>query len=168
MEVTRGTTRWEFCPLPARRFCTLTVDLSESPDPQATLLAAIEREVIQDAVVRLVYQLRPDQIDEIDSATLHATIAPAHSYTIHPEIVSQLARPRLPELGVGATIEPMTALKAYLANREDLKEIQADMLVAAQNLLSLDEPLTSLEARSGILSHSVQPMSTSDTQLSLL
>jgi exonuclease SbcD len=41
----------------------------------------------------------------------------------------------LPELGAGASIDPLEALKAYLANREDLKDIEADLLLAAQSLL---------------------------------
>ncbi|NEP02013.1 MAG: exonuclease sbcCD subunit D, partial [Symploca sp. SIO2E9] len=53
-----------------------------------------------------------------------------------PELVSKLARPRLPELGVGSSISPMDALKAYLDNREDLKDISKDMLEAAHQLLA--------------------------------
>ncbi|HCF27588.1 MAG TPA: exonuclease sbcCD subunit D, partial [Cyanobacteria bacterium UBA11049] len=40
------------------------------------------------------YKLRSDQIDMIDSATIHQALSSAHNYTIQPELVSQLARPR--------------------------------------------------------------------------
>jgi exonuclease SbcD len=63
-------------------------------------------------------------------------LSDAHSYTIQPELVSQLARPRLPELQASSSIDPMEALKTYLNNREDLKDIAAPMLEAAHNLLA--------------------------------
>lgn len=141
IELERGNTRFEFCPLPVRPFRTIAVDLSGAENPQDALLAALKPNLIQDAVVRLNYQLRSEQLDQIDTPSLHEALALAHSYTIQPELVSQLARPRLPELGMGSSVDPMAALKAYLTNREDLKDLENEMLVAAQSLLSEEEML---------------------------
>ena len=137
IELERGRVEWQFCPLPVRVFCTIEVDISQAADPQATLLKAITKKNIQDAVVRLLYKLRSEQIDQIDTAALHRALEPAHSYTIHPELVSQLARPRLPELAA-SSIDPMAALETYLANRADLEDIAKPMLEAAQQLLSAE------------------------------
>jgi exonuclease SbcD len=137
VEVERGDARFEFCPLPVRRFCTIRIDISEVEDPQAVLLEVIRSAGIEDAVVRLIYQTRPDQLEQIDNTALHGVLLPAHTYTIHPELVSQLARPRSPELGVG-TVEPLEALKMYLANRPDLKPLAREMLEAAQNLMAME------------------------------
>jgi len=49
-------------------------------------------------------------MEQLDSASLHRALSAAHSYTIQPELVSQLARPRLPELGASNSIE-IEALK---------------------------------------------------------
>ncbi|MCU0569682.1 MAG: exonuclease SbcCD subunit D [Oculatellaceae cyanobacterium Prado106] len=138
VEVEPGKTRLEFCPLPVRPFCTLRVDVSEADDPQAALLKAIAHEPIQDTVVRLIYQIRSEQMDQIDSAALHQVLESAHTYTIHAELVSQLARPRLPELGTGTCITPMDALKAYLDNAPQLQDIAQEMQDAAQALLRLE------------------------------
>ena len=138
VELERGRATWEFCPLPVRSFCTINVDLANAADPQAVLLKAIEKKNIQDAVVRLIYKLRSDQIDLIDSATIHQALSPAHNYTIQPELVSQLARPRVPELGTSNSIDPLEALKTYLDNRSDLKDIANGMLEAAQQLLAVE------------------------------
>ena len=138
LELERGCAQWEFCPLPVRTFRTIEVDVSNAADPQEALLKGIRKKEIADAVVRLIYKLRSEQLDLIDNATIHQALSGAHSYTIRPELVSQLARPRLPELGVGSSINPMDALKTYLDNREDLKDITAEMMEAAQRLLAKD------------------------------
>ena len=139
IELERGRAQWEFCPLPVRTFRTIEVDVSEAADPQAALLKAIKKKDIKEAVVRLIYKLRSEQLDLIDNTAIHQSLSDAHSYTIRPELVSQLARPRLPELGVGSSMNPMDALKTYLENREDLKDITTEMMEAAHRLLAGDD-----------------------------
>ncbi|QKQ72626.1 exonuclease subunit SbcD [Nostoc sp. TCL240-02] len=138
LELERGKAEWEFCPLTVRTFCTIEVDVSKADEPQALLMKAIAKYDIQDAVVRLIYKLRSEQMDLIDSSSLHTALSPAHTYTIQAELVSQLARPRIPELSASSSIDPMEALKTYLNNREDLKDIATSMLDAAQKLLADD------------------------------
>ena len=138
LELERGRAEWEFCPLTVRTFRTIEVDVSKADDPQALLMKAIAKYNIQDAVVRLIYKLRSEQMDLIDSSSLHTALSLAHTYTIQAELLSQLARPRIPELSASSSIDPMEALKTYLNNREDLKDIAASMLDAAQKLLADD------------------------------
>lgn len=139
VELERFCAKWEFYPLPARSFCTIEVDVSKAEDPQAAIIKAIAKYNIENAVVRLIYKLRSEQLDLIDNAALHQALIPAHTYTIQPELVSQLARPRVPELSASNSIDPIEALKTYLNNREDLKDIAASMLEAAHQLLAADE-----------------------------
>jgi DNA repair protein SbcD/Mre11 len=138
IELEPGSAKWEFCPLSVRTFCTIQVDISKADDPQGALIKAIAKHDIEDAVVRLIYQLRSEQMDIIDSASLHSALNLAHTYTIQAELVSQLARPRVPELSASSSIDPVEALKTYLNNREDLKDISASMLEAAEKLLAND------------------------------
>ncbi len=138
LELERGKAEWEFCPLTVRTFQTIEVDISKADDPQALLMKAIAKYDIQDAVVRLIYKLRSEQMDLIDSSSLHTALSSAHTYTIQAELVSQLARPRIPELSASSSIDPMEALKTYLNNREDLKDIAASMMDAAHKLLTDD------------------------------
>jgi exonuclease SbcD len=139
IDLAKGKTNWEFCPLSVRVFRTIEIDLSKQEDPQTALLKGIAKYDIQDSVVRLIYKLRPEQLDLIDNSSLHHALTTAHTYTIQPELISQLAKPRIPELNASSSIDPMEALKTYLNNREDLKEIAPFMLEAAQNLLTDDE-----------------------------
>ena len=136
LEVEKGQVSWQFCSLPARPFLTINLDVSEKDDPQQSILNAIAKKEIKDVVIRLIYKVRSEQLDLINTNEIHDTLAIAHSYTIRPELVSQLARPRLPELGVGTSLDPLEALKTYLDNRLDLKELGTDMLAAAKNLLN--------------------------------
>src|ERR687885_897121 len=174
VELERGRAQWEFCPLPVRTFRTIEVDVSNAADPQEALLKKIRKKDIKDAVVRLIYKLRSEQLDLIDNAALHQALSDAHSYTIRPELVSQLARPRLPELGVGSSINPMDALKTYLDNREDLRDITTEMMEAAQRLLAreidnwLDLVDTQDVAQVGSGQDSQQRADNTDAQLRLL
>jgi exonuclease SbcD len=144
LELERGSVEWEFCSLPVRTFRTIEVDLSKSDDPQAVLFKAIAKHDLQDTVVRLIYKLRSEQLSLIDNSSIHSALSTAHTYTIQPELVSQLAKPRIPELTASSSIDPMEALKTYLNNREDLKDLATSMLEAAQNLLEDDEEIWSI------------------------
>lgn len=136
VDLERGQAQAEFCPLPVRPFKTIKVNGAIAENPQQKILEKIAKTKITDAVIRLIYTIRPDQIDQIDGAALHTALAPAHTYTIHPELVSQLSRPRLPELKAGGSVDPLAALQTYLSNRDDLSDIAAAMLEAAQALMT--------------------------------
>ena len=136
LEIDAGKADWEFCKLPARPFITIETDISQAEDPLQAVLDAISKHEITDKVVRLIYKLRSEQLDLINTAAIDRALQSAHSHSIRPELVSQLARPRLPELGVGNTLNPIEALTAYLNNREDAKDIQKELIDAAEGLLS--------------------------------
>ena len=141
VEVAKGQVSWEFCPLKVRNFCTIEIDVSEQENPETAILKAIAKKNIKDGVVRLIYKLRSDQLEQIDNNTINQALQDAHTYTIRPQLISQLARPRLPELGVGRSLNPLDALKTYLDNREDLQDIATQMREAAENLLNQDGEL---------------------------
>ncbi len=130
-------TTWEFCSLPVRTFRTIKIDVSKSEQPQAEILAAIAKVDIHDVVVRLIYQLSPDRVELVSTAGLHEALSTSHHYTIQAELISQLTKPRLPELGCSVG-DPMVALSTYLDNRPDLKDIATAMIAAAEELMSGD------------------------------
>jgi exonuclease SbcD len=138
LEVNKGRAIAQFHPLPAREFKTIEIDLTQQENSQQALLNAIQAETLTEKVVRVIYSLRADQVQEIDNSLLHEALAAAHSYTLQPQLVSQLSRARLPELGVDSSLSPISALQAYLNNREDLSALAPDILEAAQGLLNQD------------------------------
>ena len=135
VEVEKGRVNWEFCPLTVRAFCTIKVDVCQKDDPHQAILDAIATRDIEDVVVRLIYKLRSEQLDLVETASLHQALKPAHSYSIRAELFSQLARPRLPELNPGTSLDPIEALSVYLKDKEYLKDIAPDLLAAAETLL---------------------------------
>ncbi len=149
IEVAKGEVKWEFCPLPVRRFRSIEVDVSEAENPQKELLKALKKYDIQEAVIRLVYKIRSEQLELINTNQLDEALKTAHSYSIRAELISQLTRPRLPELGVGNQLDPMEALKAYIDNKKHLRDIVDDMLEAAQLLLN-QQPEIWLEEETSI------------------
>ena len=136
LELESGKAEWEFCPLPARPFITIEINVSESEDPLEAVLNAIAEQEITDKVVRLIYKLRSSQLDLINTSAIDRALQSAHSHSIRPELVSQLARPRLPELGVGNTLNPIEALTAYLNNCDGIEDIQKELIEAAEGLLN--------------------------------
>jgi len=151
VEIDRPHTRITFVPLPARRFLTLSVDVSGSETPQADLLQTIATAAIPEAIVRLRYKFHPSQVGLIDESALHSALTPAHSYQIQSELVSQLIPPRLPQLVEGTPLSPLEALALYLdwaqptaendssknqSNPQaNLQTWRSDLLAAAESLL---------------------------------
>lgn len=135
IEMEKNQVNWQFCTLPARSFCTIEVDVTKVENPQEIILKAIKKNKTEDAVVRLIYKLRSEQLELINNNELEKALKSAHHTSIRAELISQLARPRLPELGIGNTLDPMQALSVYIDNREDIQDLAKDMLSAAQTLL---------------------------------
>ncbi len=140
VEVANGATTIQFQPIPVRPFQTISVKLSATDEnPETTILETIQEQLIPNAVVRLLYQVRAHQLDLINTTLLHEALKPAHTYTVQADLVSQLARPRLPELGLGNQLTPIEALKTYLEHQTELEDLAHEMLTAAQALLHGDE-----------------------------
>lgn len=138
VEIVKGEAKWEFCPLPVRSFLTIEVDLTQEDNPQQGLLKAIAKHNIKEAVVRVIYQLRSEQVESINLASLNEALKDAHTYSIRPELISPIARARLPELGLTSSLDPLEALKTYLENRDDLQQIIPELMETAQVLLATD------------------------------
>jgi hypothetical protein len=103
--------------------------VDEAAYVKAGFLTAIAKETLDNAVVRLIYQIRSEQLEQIDNRALQTALKSCHSYTIRPELVSQLTRPRLPELGAGSALDPLAALRTYLDNRATVYETPGDYTI---------------------------------------
>ncbi|BCX11286.1 MAG: nuclease SbcCD subunit D [Thermosynechococcus sp.] len=135
VNLVKGKTEFQFCPLPTRPFRTIRVDLTEVElDPQAALLAAIASVDITEAVVRVMYQLRPDQIPLINLHELQKALESAHSISLLPQLANSEPIARLPEVALEQCLDPSHALQLYLDHRPDLEPLRQDLLAALQTL----------------------------------
>ena len=141
VRLSRGSTTAEFCPLPVRPFVTLQVDLTETETPQATLVQAIAATAIEEAVVRCLYRLRADQVDQIDRAALDAALAKAHTYTLQAQVDPPTGLHRALDFGSDSALDPLRTLGTYLDNRPDLADLKESMLAAAAALAEEGEDL---------------------------
>ncbi len=136
LEISKGETKFEFCPLQTRPFRTIKIDVTAKDNPQAAILTKLAEVDLTEAIARLIYIVKPEQIAQIDHQIIHQAMAQAHNYTIIPEVVSTINRSRLPELNRGEILDPVSALKAYLSSRTDLKDFEDDLILATQALLN--------------------------------
>ncbi len=72
-ELERG--KAEFCPLPVRSFAPSRILLM--PPSKQPCSKQLKKNIQE---VRLIYKLRSDQIDLIDSATIHQALSSAHNW----------------------------------------------------------------------------------------
>ena len=130
---------WSFNTLNTRQFKTIRVNVTESQNPQAKIVKAIQSCQINDAVVRLIYEIYPEQYDLIDIKKFAELLKEAHHYSIKPNPIGNKNQQRLPEMGLGNHLTPLDALKIYVESRQkELKDVAQDMLKIAETLLSSD------------------------------
>ncbi len=126
--VSPEATSVEFVPLPTRPFVTLRLDLTTTPEPTATTLAAIEAAAITDAVVRLIYTLRADQ--QLDLKAIQAALSAASHFRLSGTVHTPI---RQTTIAIDST--PLQALERYLHHRPDLAGLETAMLAAAATLV---------------------------------
>lgn len=127
---------WQFCPLPARTFCTIRIDARSSEQPQALILSEIQQKLVPDSIARLIYQVNSSQLLKINDQALHRAMAGAHSYRIHPEVVSDSSQIRVCELDPTTMLDPLHALGQYLNIRSELKPYREELFNLAQELMA--------------------------------
>lgn len=140
IEIEPTETRFEFYPLPTRLMHTIRVDLTQSTDPQTELLDKIQKAPIEDAIIRVIYRIKAEQIAKINEAQIRSVLATAHSTTIQPELVNEQPRQRVTQVDLSQVLDPMTVLEQYVSEHENLHPLKMDLLLAAQALLAGTEP----------------------------
>jgi exonuclease SbcD len=127
---------FDFHPVKARRFLTITVTLGQDdPDPTAKVLDALshQKENIKNAIVRLNLDL-PSQIEgQLRYREMQEALKDAHYFTIAREIRRE-TRIRLGNHS-SEEITPLAALKAYLEAQKVPPERQKALLEYGEKLI---------------------------------
>ena len=131
-------TNFEFHKLDARIF--VTVDVSVEPqdvDPTATVVRAINRKEIADAVVRVRISLAAESDAHLRETEIREALEPAHFIaSISREIVGS-RRTRISPTE-GEDLQPMQALGLYLDSRNIEGERRKQILRKAEELIEQD------------------------------
>jgi exonuclease SbcD len=108
---------FEFHPLGGRRFITIKVDIEpQDPEPTLTIVKAIARQQVSDAIVRLQISLPQEIEGQIRGSDIGNALEEAHYYTIIKDVRRQ-SRLRLGDR-TAEEITPVEALRAYLESIE--------------------------------------------------
>jgi DNA repair protein SbcD/Mre11 len=129
----------EFRQVKARRFVTIEVKPRQE-DPTPEVLDAIAKRDVQDAVVRVLLTLNPNQNSHLDERAVRAALTGAHVIASVSRTVERGVRARLGQEVVLESLTPMDALKLHLENsqvppdrRETLLEYARAIIDGAQS-----------------------------------
>jgi exonuclease SbcD len=130
-----GATTWEFVRLQVRPFVTVRVDVRGDDDPTQTVLDAIARYEIADAVVRLIVQTTPEAEARLRDKEIEKALAPANYVAA---LVKETERPERVRLGGAApeSLTPVELLERYLASRDTDPERAKTLLRYAEGIFS--------------------------------
>ena len=131
VELARGATSWEFIEVKARPFVTVRADVRADDDPTQTVLDAIARHDVTDAVVRLIVQTTPETQARLRDKEIEKALAPANYLAA---FVKETERPERVRLG-GASPESLTPaqlLARYLESKNTSPERTKTLLQHAE------------------------------------
>lgn len=141
VELARGATTWEFVPLRARPFVTITADVRNADDPLAAIREAVAAHRLEEAVVRLHLKLRPEQEAQVRDREVRAILARAGAYfigTISRE-VERKVRVRLGSLAPEEMSDRELLLK-YLEAKQTDPQRRELLMRYAEGIIEGDSP----------------------------
>jgi exonuclease SbcD len=133
-DVARGSAEYKFVPVPARPFLEIEVDTTRGKDdPTEKILKAVTKEDLKDAVVKLSYKIKSEDVSLLRDKEIRAALNDAFMVVaIHKDIVREGESLRSNVLT--ESLDPMQALASYLETRETLKSRKDELLAYAKSL----------------------------------
>ena len=134
---------FEFIPTPARPFVTLELEVSEKDDPTELILRAIEGAEIENAVVRVLYNLPAASNSTVDLKRINKALTPAYFIAgIQPQLAPSSRQRRA---AITEDLGLQEALDKYIANNPHLQGQREALQRVAQELERELELLTPQE-----------------------
>ena len=131
-------TKFEFHKLDARSFVTVDVTLEpQDVDPTATVVRAIARKEIAEAVVRVRISLAAESDAHLKETEIRAALEPAHFIASISREVAGTRRTRISP-SEGEDLQPMQALGLYLDSRNIEGERREKIMRKAEELMEMD------------------------------
>ncbi len=126
----------DYYPLESRQFLTFDIDISEQDsDPTATVLNAISRKRVTDAIVRMRISVPQSRAPLLHDAAIMKALQPAHFIA---SLVKDVQRGNRSRLG-GASIEgvtPLEGIRLYLESKKTPKDREKTVMRYAEQLMN--------------------------------
>jgi exonuclease SbcD len=133
VNIEKGNTSYEFISLPARKFITIDVVISEEQDPTNTLLQEIEKVDLSEAVVRVFYTLSAEREDLLDFKRINSALEGAFLVSaIAKKSQSPERRKRVEEMT--ENLGMLEAMDKYIQNNSHLVPLSRELKTYAQKL----------------------------------
>ncbi len=143
VELAKGATRWQFQRLAARPFLSIELDVRRSSDPEERLAAALKRQDLAEAIVRLTIKASAEQRSLFVEETIRRQLLEAGAFFVAAVSVEveRSGRGRLGEAGreLLAGLSPRRALELSLQQRQTDPDRIAALLAAADELIAEGE-----------------------------
>ena len=133
---------FQFRPVKARPFVTVDIRLTAGDqDPTGTVIRAIARKDVQDAVVRVRITLPGELEAHLREPDIRQALAEAHYIAAISQQTEDARRTRL-GTEVAEGLQPMQALRLYLEGRSVEPKRQEKMLRYAEELAEMDSDIS--------------------------
>ena len=144
VELEHGATRWHFHKLHARPFVTIAVDVRTVGDPEARVSAALAKQPLRDAVVRVQVQATREQAALLSEERIRAELEAAQVFHIAAVSVDvpreERGRFSAVERELLEGLTPRRALELFLQNKTPpLAPERLAVLLAAHDELAKDD-----------------------------
>ncbi len=133
VNIEKGKTSYEFIPLPARKFITIDVVISEEQDPTNTLLREIEKYDLSEAVVRVFYTMPAEREDLLDFKRINSALEGAFLVTAIAKKSKPLERRKRVE-EITENLGMLEAMDKYIQNNSHLVPLSSELKIYAQEL----------------------------------
>jgi exonuclease SbcD len=132
VNIEKGKTSYDFIPLPARKFVTIDVAISEEQDPTNTLLGEIEKYDLSESVVRVFYTMPEDREDLLDFKRINSALEEAFLVTAIAKKSKPVERAKRAE--ISEDLGMLEAMDKYIQNSPDLIPLSKELKTYAQEL----------------------------------
>jgi len=129
-------TQYRFVETPARRFVSVSVDVRDCTNPTERIITEIRKYVVNEAIVRVRYEVNEDQTNLVDLAAIRSQLTTAASIASIERVVERRQVQRTATLTRDASLK--SAMEAYIARHEHLEPSGEDLIEKA---LALDQLL---------------------------
>lgn len=127
-----GKTSYEFIAVPARRFITIDIDISQEQDPTVALLHEIEKHDLAEAIIRVFYTMPVEGINSMDFSKINSALEEAFLVATIAEKSKPMERTQ--RVDISEDLGMLEALDKYIQSNPELVPLADELKTKAQKL----------------------------------